>query len=66
MLPGAPVRLLGLSYERLRGAGIQWPCNERHPDGTERLYTELRFNTDADVCEDYGHDLKTGAVVTEE
>jgi ferredoxin-nitrate reductase len=63
---GRPCDYSGMSYERLREAGaIQWPCNNEHPDGTERLYTDLRFNTDPDVCENYGHDLLTGAVTTE-
>jgi anaerobic selenocysteine-containing dehydrogenase len=52
----------GLSYGLLRGSGgIQWPCNELHPEGAERLYTDHVFNTFADECEDYGHDLVTGA-----
>jgi ferredoxin-nitrate reductase len=63
---GRPCDYSGMSYDRLRGAGgIQWPCNRQHPDGAERLYTDLRFNTDADVCENYGHDLLTGAAATE-
>ncbi|MFL6104044.1 MAG: molybdopterin oxidoreductase family protein, partial [Actinomycetes bacterium] len=63
---GRPCDYSGMSYERLREAGaIQWPCNDEHPDGTERLYTDLRFNTDPDVCENYGHDLLTGAVTTQ-
>src|SRR5215213_5212144 len=63
---GRPCDYSGMSYERLRQAGaIQWPCSDQHPDGTERLYTDLRFNTDPDVCENYGHDLLTGAVTTE-
>ena len=38
-----------LSHERLRDApGIQWPCTEAAPDGTERLYTDGVFNTDPD------------------
>jgi ferredoxin-nitrate reductase len=62
---GRPCDYSAMSYERLRGAGgIQWPCNDEHPDGTERLYTDWRFNTDPEVCEDYGHDLLTGAVAT--
>jgi len=62
---GRPCDYSGLSYQRLRGAdGIQWPCDDQHPDGTERLYTDLRFNTDPEVCENYGHDLLTGAVTT--
>jgi ferredoxin-nitrate reductase len=63
---GRPCDYSGLSYAKLRGAGgIQWPCDREHPDGTERLYTDLRFNTDPDIAEDYGHDLLTGAVNTE-
>jgi len=31
------------------------------PGGTERLYTGHEFNTQTDYCEDYGHDLLTGA-----
>ena len=32
----------------------------------ERLYTDGHFNTSADYCEIYGHDLSTGAEITEE
>ena len=63
---GRPCDYTGLTYERLRDAsGIQWPCNDQHPDGAERLYNDLVFNTDPEVCENYGHDLLTGAVTTE-
>ena len=63
---GRPCDYTGLSYAKLRDAGgIQWPCNDQHPDGTERLYTDMTFNTDPEVCEDYGHDLLTGAVTTQ-
>ena len=35
---GRPCDYTGLTYERLRDAGgIQWPCNDQHPDGVERL-----------------------------
>jgi ferredoxin-nitrate reductase len=62
MTRGRPCDYSGLSYEKLRGGGgIQWPCNEEAPDGTERLYTDHTFNTDTDYCEDWGHDLNTGA-----
>jgi anaerobic selenocysteine-containing dehydrogenase len=55
----------GLSYARLsEGSGIQWPVNAEHPEGTERLYTDGVFNTSADTCETYGHDLMTGAPIT--
>ena len=63
---GRPCDYSGMSYDKLRDTGgIQWPCNDEHPDGTERLYTDHRFNTDPEVCEDYGHDLLTGAVNTQ-
>jgi anaerobic selenocysteine-containing dehydrogenase len=55
----------GLSYARLRGGGIQWPCNETHPDGGERLYGDGVFRPAAEDAETYGHDLLTGAAVTE-
>jgi anaerobic selenocysteine-containing dehydrogenase len=59
---GRPCDYTGITYDRLRvGSGIQWPCTDEHPDGTERLYTDGRFNTDPDYCETYGHDLATGA-----
>jgi anaerobic selenocysteine-containing dehydrogenase len=57
----------GLSYAKLTGgSGIQWPCNEDHPDGTAHLYTDSIFNTSYEVCETFGHDLDTGASVTAE
>jgi ferredoxin-nitrate reductase len=64
---GRPCDYTGLSYERLRqGSGIQWPCHEAQPDGTERLYTDGQFPTDPDYCETYGRDLATGAEITPE
>ena len=59
---GRPCDYTGLSYEKLRGrSGIQWPCNDQAPDGTERLYQNLQFATVPELCEDFGHDLQTGA-----
>lgn len=59
---GRPCDYTGLSYDRLRGgSGIQWPCNDEHPDGTERLYADGNFFADPDYCEAYGKDLITGA-----
>jgi len=59
---GRPCDYTGLSYAKLRGAGgIQWPCNDENPDGTERLYGDGRFPADPDYCESYGRDLITGA-----
>ncbi len=63
---GRPCDYTGISYEKLRGgSGIQWPCNDDAPHGTDRLYTDGTFNTDPDYCESYGHDLKTGAAFNE-
>ena len=62
---GRPCDYTGLSYDKLRGGpGIQWPCTDEAPDGTERLYVDHHFTTDDDQCETYGHDLATGASVT--
>jgi anaerobic selenocysteine-containing dehydrogenase len=64
---GRPCDYSGMSYEKLSAAnGIQWPCNEQHPDGSSRIYTDHVFNTDVNYCENYGHDPDTGAVVTQE
>ncbi|GAA4511179.1 molybdopterin oxidoreductase family protein [Nonomuraea ferruginea] len=57
---GRPCDYTGITYELLRGGGVQWPL------GTERLYAGGRFNTDPDYCETYGHDLVTGAAHGEE
>jgi ferredoxin-nitrate reductase len=63
---GRPCDYTGLSYDKLRdGSGIQWPCNDEHPEGTERLYADGNFNTETDYCETYGRDLLTGAENTE-
>jgi ferredoxin-nitrate reductase len=62
---GRPCDYTGMSYAKLTGgSGIQWPCNEKYPDGARHLYTDGMFNTSIDQCETYGHDLDTGAAVT--
>jgi ferredoxin-nitrate reductase len=64
---GRPCDYTGLSYAKLTGgSGIPWPCNDEHPDGTVRMYTDLHFLTEPDVCESYGQDLDTGAPKGEE
>ncbi|MEV4255218.1 nitrate reductase [Spirillospora sp. NPDC049652] len=61
---GRPCDYTGLSYARLRErGGIQWPCDESRPDGTERLYADGAFFASPDYCESYGRDLVTGAPV---
>ncbi|MEE6288473.1 nitrate reductase [Georgenia sp. MJ173] len=59
---GRPCDYTGITYDKLRGgSGIQWPCTEEAPDGTERLYADGQFFADPDYCEAYGRDLLTGA-----
>jgi anaerobic selenocysteine-containing dehydrogenase len=61
---GRPCDYTGLTYDKLRGgSGIQWPCDQQHPEGTERIYVDGRFWAAADYCESYGRDLVTGAPV---
>src|SRR3954447_15725247 len=60
---GRPCDYTGMTYDRLRAGPMQWPCNDEHPDGTPRLYTDFRFETFVDECEDFGHDLITGAAL---
>ncbi|MDP9694013.1 UNVERIFIED_ORG: anaerobic selenocysteine-containing dehydrogenase [Arthrobacter globiformis] len=63
---GRPCDYTGLSYDRLRGgSGIQWPCTDGQPGGTERLYTDGEFPTGPEYCESFGHDLLTGATTGE-
>lgn len=62
---GRPCDYSGLSYDKLRGgSGIQWPCNDEHPDGLERLYADSHFPSDTDYCESYGQDLLLGAATS--
>jgi ferredoxin-nitrate reductase len=64
---GTMVDYTGLSFKKLsKGSGIQWPCNDKAPEGTEHLYTDFVFNTDYATCESFGHDLTTGAAITPE
>lgn len=59
---GRPCDYTGLSYEKLRGgSGIQWPCNDEHPEGSERIYADGAFWSAPEVCESYGRDMVTGA-----
>ncbi|AEO60332.1 hypothetical protein MYCTH_95580 [Thermothelomyces thermophilus ATCC 42464] len=56
---GRPCDYIGLTYELLTGgSGIRWPCNERIPRGTERLYSDGPFPTSIESCERFGHDPK--------
>ncbi|KRF41976.1 molybdopterin oxidoreductase [Terrabacter sp. Soil811] len=64
---GRPCDYSGLSYAKLRGgSGIQWPCTDEAPGGTERLYAGGAFWASPEDCETYGRDLETGAPVEEQ
>jgi anaerobic selenocysteine-containing dehydrogenase len=64
---GRPCDYTGLTYDALRrDSGIQWPCTDEAPEGPERLYTEGVFNTDPEYSEGFGHDIATGAPLTEQ
>ena len=63
---GRPCDYTGMTYDKLRGgSGIQWPCNDEHPDGSERIYADGKFWSSPDYCESYGRDLVTGAPLSE-
>ncbi|RBY91946.1 nitrate reductase [Blastococcus sp. TF02-8] len=63
---GRPCDYSAMTYDKLRGgSGIQWPCTDEHPDGTERIYTDGQFWSEPSYCESYGRDLVTGAPVSE-
>jgi anaerobic selenocysteine-containing dehydrogenase len=50
-----------MTYAMMRErGGVQWPCNEKAPNGTVRLYTDHHFPTEREIAESYEKDLKTG------
>lgn len=58
---GRPCDYSAMTYELLLDkGGVRWPCDEQHPEGSERLYEDLRFWTGIDECESYGADFLTG------
>jgi predicted molibdopterin-dependent oxidoreductase YjgC len=62
---GRPCDYSGMSYELILQQGaVRWPCNEAHPQGSERLYEDLKFHTGIDDCESYGADFLTGKKLT--
>jgi assimilatory nitrate reductase catalytic subunit len=36
----------GITIEKMSRGGVQWPCNETHPDGSDSLYADGVFKTD--------------------
>lgn len=64
---GRPCDMSGMTYDKMEKlGGIQWPCNEKYPNGKERLYTDHVFNTFVDYAESYGKDMLTGRPGTRE
>ena len=62
---GRPCDYSGMTYDLILEMGaVRWPCNEQHPQGTERLYEDLKFWTGIDDCESYGADFLTGNKLT--
>lgn len=58
---GRPCDYSGMSYELiLKKGAVRWPCNDRYPEGAERLYEDLHFWTGIDACETYGANFLTG------
>jgi predicted molibdopterin-dependent oxidoreductase YjgC len=56
-----PCDYSGMTYELiLKKGAVRWPCNERFPEGAERLYEDLKFWTGIDECESYGANFLTG------
>jgi ferredoxin-nitrate reductase len=51
----------GMSYEALAASdGLQWPCTNERPQGTVRLYEDLKFPTEWHISESFEKDLETG------
>jgi len=64
---GRPCDYSAMSYDKLRGgSGIQWPCNDAHPGGLERLYADGQFPSDTDYCESFGQDLLLGSSTSQD
>jgi anaerobic selenocysteine-containing dehydrogenase len=42
---GRPMDITGVTYARLKGGPVQWPCPAFDHPGTPRLYTDRRFPT---------------------
>ena len=58
---GRPCDYSGMTYDLILQKGaVRWPCNDAHPEGTERLYEDLVFWTGIDECESYGANFLTG------
>lgn len=58
---GRPCDMTGITYDRLEQSnGLRWPVNEDHPEGTPRLYSDLKFATRADYAQSYTKDQFSG------
>lgn len=62
---GRPCDYSAMTYELILQKGaVRWPCDDEHPQGSERLYEDLQFWTGIDDCESYGADFLTGNKLT--
>lgn len=58
---GRPCDYSGMTYDLILQMGaVRWPCNDQHPQGSERLYEDFKFWTGIDECESYGANFLTG------
>lgn len=64
---GRPSDMSGMTYNKIEELnGIQWPCNEEHPKGTTRLYTDFQFHTKVDDAQSYTKVMYNGRPRTRE
>ncbi|MDO7905191.1 molybdopterin-dependent oxidoreductase [Paenibacillus sp. JX-17] len=64
---GRPCDMTGITYEKLEQSnGLRWPVNAENPEGTPRLYTDLKFHTSPDYAQSYTKDEFTGRALTHE
>ncbi|WP_261130746.1 molybdopterin-dependent oxidoreductase [Bacillus sp. Marseille-Q3570] len=58
---GRPSDMTHMSYKKLEFRnGMQWPANDKRPEGSPRLYEDFNFRTGVDDVQSYGKDIVTG------
>ena len=62
---GRPCDMTGITYDKLeKYNGLRWPINEEHPEGTTRLYTDFKFNTETEYTQSFTKHQFTGRPLT--
>ncbi|GGO01693.1 molybdopterin-dependent oxidoreductase [Saccharibacillus kuerlensis] len=62
---GRPCDMTGITYKKLEDHnGLRWPVTDDRPEGTVRLYEDLKFHTTADYAQSYSKDQFTGRPLT--